>query len=91
MIFLLNHKNCSKQGPPAKMQASHYRWRECRTLANTPGISRISPATTAILAGVDGACVNKTLHRTPEEEVLAGEVRRACRPSYRTTPAKKSP
>ncbi|GFV61977.1 hypothetical protein TNCV_4107801 [Trichonephila clavipes] len=43
MIFLRNHKNCSKKRPPAKMQASHRRRRECRTLANTPGISRISP------------------------------------------------
>ncbi|GFU46729.1 hypothetical protein TNCV_4683831 [Trichonephila clavipes] len=47
MIFLRNHKNCSKKRPPAKMQASHRQRRECR---NTPGISRISPATTAILA-----------------------------------------
>ncbi|GFX89110.1 hypothetical protein TNCV_2854091 [Trichonephila clavipes] len=48
MIFLRNHKNCSKKRPPAKMQASHRRRRECRTLANTRGNSRISPATTAI-------------------------------------------
>ncbi|GFU53250.1 hypothetical protein TNCV_2952891 [Trichonephila clavipes] len=47
------------------MQASHRRRRGCRTLANTPGISWISPATTAIL---DGARVNKTLHMAPEEE-----------------------
>ncbi|GFX01470.1 uncharacterized protein TNCV_1864441 [Trichonephila clavipes] len=26
------------------------------------------------LVGVDGACVNKTLHMAPEEEVYAGEV-----------------
>ncbi|GFU54702.1 hypothetical protein TNCV_1037491 [Trichonephila clavipes] len=32
------------------MQASHRRRRKCRTLANTPGHLRISPATTAILA-----------------------------------------
>ncbi|GFS59950.1 uncharacterized protein TNCV_3957461 [Trichonephila clavipes] len=50
MIFLRNHKNCSKKRPPARMQASHRRRRYCRTLVNTPGISRISPATTAILA-----------------------------------------
>ncbi|GFX65893.1 hypothetical protein TNCV_13141 [Trichonephila clavipes] len=30
--------------------APHRRRRDCRTLADTPGISRISPATTAILA-----------------------------------------
>ncbi|GFX03967.1 hypothetical protein TNCV_4678711 [Trichonephila clavipes] len=42
--------NCSKEHSPAKMQASNRRWRDCLTLANTPGISRISPATTAILA-----------------------------------------
>ncbi|GFU95686.1 hypothetical protein TNCV_4692941 [Trichonephila clavipes] len=50
MIFLWNHKHFSKKRPPAKMQASHRRRRECRTLANTPGISRFSPATMAILA-----------------------------------------
>ncbi|GFY36015.1 uncharacterized protein TNCV_4843871 [Trichonephila clavipes] len=30
------------------------------------------------LTGVNEACVNKTNHMVPEEEVLAGEVRRAC-------------
>ncbi|GFV85090.1 hypothetical protein TNCV_3320281 [Trichonephila clavipes] len=50
MIFLRNHKNCSKKRPPVKMQASHCRRMECQTLANTQGISRISPDTTAILA-----------------------------------------
>ncbi|GFX05501.1 hypothetical protein TNCV_1008231 [Trichonephila clavipes] len=32
------------------MQASHHQRRDCRTLANTQGISRISSATTAIHA-----------------------------------------
>ncbi|GFT62102.1 hypothetical protein TNCV_3812591 [Trichonephila clavipes] len=36
------------------MQVSHHRRRECRTLANTPGISRVLPATTVILA--PGSC-----------------------------------
>ncbi|GFY20563.1 alpha-2 adrenergic receptor [Trichonephila clavipes] len=46
LAFLAESKNCSKVRPPAKMQASH-RWRrDCQILANTPGISRISPATT---------------------------------------------
>ncbi|GFV63658.1 transposable element Tcb2 transposase [Trichonephila clavipes] len=50
MIFLQNLKNCSKKRPPAKLQASHHWRKEWRTLANTPVISRIPPATTAILA-----------------------------------------
>ncbi|GFV01965.1 uncharacterized protein TNCV_4979131 [Trichonephila clavipes] len=37
------------------------------------------------LVGVDRACINKTLHMAPIEAVKAGEVRRACRPIYRTT------
>ncbi|GFV43358.1 hypothetical protein TNCV_1948711 [Trichonephila clavipes] len=32
------------------MKASHHWRRDCRTLANTPDISRISPATMATLA-----------------------------------------
>ncbi|GFW70605.1 hypothetical protein TNCV_1624371 [Trichonephila clavipes] len=36
MIFLRNHKNCSKKCPQAKMHASHRRQRKCRTSANTP-------------------------------------------------------
>ncbi|GFX29072.1 uncharacterized protein TNCV_2072231 [Trichonephila clavipes] len=43
------------------------------------------------LVGVNGACVNKALHMVPEEEVYAGEVRRACRPIYWTTPSNPSP
>ncbi|GFW96775.1 uncharacterized protein TNCV_2848311 [Trichonephila clavipes] len=43
------------------------------------------------LVGVYVACVNKTLHMAPEEQVLAGEVRRACRPIYRTIPPNPSP
>ncbi|GFS62250.1 hypothetical protein TNCV_5031291 [Trichonephila clavipes] len=50
MIFLWNYKNCSKERPPAKMHASHRWQRNCRTLANTLGISRISPARTVIFA-----------------------------------------
>ncbi|GFV24668.1 uncharacterized protein TNCV_3339841 [Trichonephila clavipes] len=42
--------------------------------------------------GVNETCVNKTtLHMAPEEEVWAGEVRRACWPIYRTTPPNPSP
>ncbi|PRD18469.1 UNVERIFIED_CONTAM: hypothetical protein NCL1_60455 [Trichonephila clavipes] len=48
--FLAESQKCLKEHPPAKMQASHRRRRECQTLANTPGISRISTTTTAIHA-----------------------------------------
>ncbi|GFT40241.1 hypothetical protein TNCV_627461 [Trichonephila clavipes] len=65
--FLAESKNCWKKRPPTKMQTSHRRRRECRTLANTPGISRISPATMVILA--TRSCVNETLQMAPEEEV----------------------
>ncbi|GFV32024.1 uncharacterized protein TNCV_1687971 [Trichonephila clavipes] len=42
------------------------------------------------LVGVDGTCVNKTLHMVPEEEVYAGEIRRTHRPIYRITPSNPS-
>ncbi|GFU96400.1 hypothetical protein TNCV_89761 [Trichonephila clavipes] len=66
-----NHKNCSKEHPKTKMQASHRRRRDCRTLANTPGHL---PDITSYddnhryqgLVGVDRGCVNKTLHMAPD-------------------------
>ncbi|GFV30307.1 hypothetical protein TNCV_97821 [Trichonephila clavipes] len=71
MIFFRNHKNCSKEHPPAKMQASHQRRRNYRTLANTPDISDIAcydgnPCNQG-LVGVDGTCLNTTFHMAPEE------------------------
>ncbi|GFV81951.1 hypothetical protein TNCV_3151491 [Trichonephila clavipes] len=70
MIFFGNHKNCSKEQAPEKMQTSHNRRRDCRTITNIPGISRISHATNGKprnqgLVGVDG----ETLHMAQEEEV----------------------
>ncbi|GFT35610.1 hypothetical protein TNCV_1289391 [Trichonephila clavipes] len=45
------------------MHASHHWQRDCQTLANTPDISRISPATTGILA-TKASCWNRRgLHK----------------------------
>ncbi|GFX00067.1 hypothetical protein TNCV_3080631 [Trichonephila clavipes] len=71
--FLRNHKNCSKEHPSAKMQASYCRWRDCQTLAKpreSPDIACYdgNPRNPGFV-GVNGACVNKTLLMAPEEEV----------------------
>ena len=49
ITFMWSHNNCSKEGPPAMMQASHHWQRKLQILANTLGIFQISPALTAIL------------------------------------------
>ena len=86
MIFMQNHKNCSKELSPATMEAE--------------GVSNISEYAghlldivcydgnlrNQVLVGIDGAFVNKTLHAFPEEEV-----RRAIRPLDHTTSTSSNP
>ncbi|GFV06505.1 potassium voltage-gated channel subfamily KQT member 5 [Trichonephila clavipes] len=68
-----NHKNCSKEHPPARMQASH----RCGGTVKHWQIPPASPRITCYdgnprnqgLVGVDGACVIRTLHMAPCQEV----------------------
>ena len=76
MISVRNHKNCSKERPPATMQASH-RWRALRTLVNTPDTSKNH--LNQVFIGVDEAYVNKTLHVASDKEVLSGKIRQMSR------------
>ncbi|GFX05601.1 hypothetical protein TNCV_3435051 [Trichonephila clavipes] len=74
MFFLRNHKNCSNERPPAKMQASHRRPEGLSNISKSPGHPPNiacydgNPCNQA-LVGVDGNCVNKSLHMAPEEEI----------------------
>ncbi|GFV79904.1 hypothetical protein TNCV_2258501 [Trichonephila clavipes] len=72
MIFLQNHKNCSKERLPSKMQASKLPAEGLSNISKYPAHDLDidcydgNPRKQGLVS-VDGACLNNTLHMALEE------------------------